>query len=70
MSAHPIIWDEDTEGTSEVIGGNVVRTDASRKFRNTSIPLRQCEVYGCRRKHLARKCCALHYHRRLRAGTL
>jgi hypothetical protein len=70
MSAHPIIWDEDTEGTSEVIGGNIVTTDPSWRFRNHSSTLRQCEVFACGRKHYARRCCAVHYGRRLRAGTL
>lgn len=78
MTAHPCIFDPDVDGTSEVIGGNVVTlvsiVDHLRRPPEPVVAVKRrhhrnrCKVLGCSRKHKALGRCGVHYNRWVARG--
>ena len=67
-SPWPVIWDVDTEGVSNVVGGNVVSSVPEcvlphRSPRPTPRPVHRCTEPSCTAPHDALGLCGVHYQR-------
>ncbi len=63
-SPWPVIWDVDTEGVSDVVGGNVVSSVPECAPLHQAPRFRRCEEAGCTGHRVYRFLCQRHYDER------